>query len=579
MSKQLITWILACSVYLTLATALAQSPAAVEPDTAVADATAQTIDSQQAQNIRKLLTIRQALEEKRARVRELLGQLGNADEVDMEKIREQIAALRETIDALTRSFESIAVSGANLHSLQDESKPELSWHDELMQIARPVLNSLKEATEKPRRIEELRREIDLYQRQSGVARKAIESISQFDGENLPPEVAEGLAEIAATWKERDRDITRSLELAGANLQSLEAEEVDLLSTFGGIAREFILGRGLTLLIALLTGIGVWLALRALRQLVRASRSTRKDSEQAARIRLLFYGFHLLTILLVSLAVLSVFYVRGDLLLLSLAIIVLVMLALGAWRFLPRYVQEGRLLLNVGAAREGERVIYRGLPFRITALNLYSELRNPELEGVIRLPLSALAQLISRPRGNDAWFPCRAGDYLLLADGSFALVLQQSIEWVRLKVMGSIVQVASDEFLRQNPRNLSMDGFGVAVTFGIDYQHQSIALQEVPRRLHDGITEAFAAAGYGDDLKDLLVEFKAASASSLDYLIFATLDGNRAASYFAIGRLIQQSCVDICNREGWVIPFSQVTIHQAQDRPLPALPEEPTTTAP
>jgi hypothetical protein len=579
LSKQLITWILACSVYLTLATALAQSPAAVEPDTAVADATAQTIDSQQAQNIRKLLTIRQALEEKRARVRELLGQLGNADEVDMEKIREQIAALRETIDALTRSFESIAVSGANLHSLQDESKPELSWHDELMQIARPVLNSLKEATEKPRRIEELRREIDLYQRQSGVARKAIESISQFDGENLPPEVAEGLAEIAATWKERDRDITRSLELAGANLQSLEAEEVDLLSTFGGIAREFILGRGLTLLIALLTGIGVWLALRALRQLVRASRSTRKDSEQAARIRLLFYGFHLLTILLVSLAVLSVFYVRGDLLLLSLAIIVLVMLALGAWRFLPRYVQEGRLLLNVGAAREGERVIYRGLPFRITALNLYSELRNPELEGVIRLPLSALAQLISRPRGNDAWFPCRAGDYLLLADGSFALVLQQSIEWVRLKVMGSIVQVASDEFLRQNPRNLSMDGFGVAVTFGIDYQHQSIALQEVPRRLHDGITEAFAAAGYGDDLKDLLVEFKAASASSLDYLIFATLDGNRAASYFAIGRLIQQSCVDICNREGWVIPFSQVTIHQAQDRPLPALPEEPTTTAP
>ena len=579
MSNYLISWILACSVCLTLPTALAQTPSATEPAAAVTGATSQPIDSQHAQNIRKLLTIKQALEEKRARVRELIEQHGNADEVDREKIGGQITALRETIAELTRSFESIAVSGASLRSLQDEPQPQLSWHDELMQIARPVLNSLKEATEKPRRIEELRREIELFQQQSTVTRKAIESLAQFEGEVLPPTVAEGLAEVATAWRERDRDIARSLELAGANLQSLEAEEVDLLATFGGIAREFILGRGLTLLIALLTGIGVWLALRALRQLVRASRSTRKDSEQAARIRLLFYGFHLLTILLVSLAVLSVFYMRGDLLLLSLAIIVLVMLALGTWRFLPRYVQEGRLLLNVGAAREGERVIYRGLPFRITALNLYSELRNPELEGVIRLPLSALAQLISRPRGNDAWFPCRAGDYLLLADGSFAQVLQQSIEWVRLKVMGSIVQVASDEFLRQNPRNLSMDGFGVAVTFGIDYQHQSIALQEVPRRLHDGITEAFAAAGYGDDLKDLLVEFKAASASSLDYLIFATLDGNRAASYFAIGRLIQQSCVDICNREGWVIPFSQVTIHQAQDRPLPALPEEPKTTAP
>jgi small-conductance mechanosensitive channel len=140
-------------------------------------------------------------------------------------------------------------------------------------------------------------------------------------------------------------------------------------------------------------------------------------------------------------------------------------------------------------------------------------------------------------------------------------------------MGSIVQVASDEFLRQNARNLTAEGFGVAVTFGIDYQHQPIALQEVPQRLHDGITEAFAAAEFGDDLQDLLVEFKAASASSLDYLIFASMDGNRAASYFAIGRLIQQSCVDICNREGWVIPFSQVTIHQAQERPLAAAPEE------
>jgi hypothetical protein len=443
-----------------------------------------------------------------------------------------------------------------------------------MQIARPLLNSLKEATEKPRRIEELRREIELYQRQSAITRKAIESLSQFDGEQLPPAVADGLAEIAAAWRERDRDITRSLELAEANLQSLQAEEVDMLATLSGIAREFILGRGLTLLIALLTGVGIWFVLRALRKLVRASRSARKDSEQAAKLRLLFYGFHLLTILLVSLGVLSVFYIRGDLLLLSLAIIVLVMLALGTWRFLPRYVQEGRLLLNVGAAREGERVIYRGLPFRITALNLYSELRNPELEGVVRLPLAAMAQLISRPRGNDAWFPSRVGDYLLLADGSFALVLQQSIEWVRLRVMGSIVQVASDEFLRQNARNLSIEGFGVAVTFGIDYQHQPIALQEVPQRLHAGITEAFAAAEYGDDLKDLLVEFKAANTSSLDYLIFATLDGNRAGSYFAIGRLIQQSCVDICNRQGWVIPFSQVTIHQAQDQPLRAAPEEP-----
>jgi hypothetical protein len=42
-----------------------------------------------------------------------------------------------------------------------------------------------------------------------------------------------------------------------------------------------------------------------------------------------------------------------------------------------------------------------------------------------------------------------------------------------------------------------------------------------------------------------------------------MGGNSASGYFAIGRLIQQTCVDICNRENWVIPFTQVTVHQAE----------------
>jgi len=483
--------------------------------------------------------------------------------VDREKINARIDELRVTISSLTRSFENIAVSGASLRGQDDEAQAPLSWHDELMQIARPLLDSLKEATEKPRRIEELRREIELYQQQNKVSRKALESLARFDQQELPPAVVTGLAEIAAQWSERSKDIDRSLILAHDNLHNLEAEDINIFATLVDIAHEFFLGRGLTLLIALLIGLGVWLLLRTLRRLASTHRPGRQGSERVARMRLLLYGYHLLTMLLVALAVLSVFYVRGDLLLLSLAIIALIMLTLGTWRYLPRYVHEGRLLLNVGAAREGERVSYLGLPFRITSLNLYSELRNPELDGLIRLPLSALAQLISRPSSNEAWFPCRVGDYLLLADGSFAQVLQQDVEWVQLKVMGSIVQVSSAEFLQQNVRNLSREGFAVAVVFGVDYQHQSISLRQIPDRFHSGLREAFANADFGEDLKDLQVNLKSAAASSLDYLVYASMDGNSAASYFAIERLIQQTCIDICNQESWVIPFTQVTIHQAE----------------
>lgn len=563
MKRQIFTWLVAGILSLGSPLAMAQTGTASAPAEQNSVATEQDVESQQAETIRRLLTIKEALEDKRTRVRDLLEQLASADEVEREKISAKIDALRATISALTRSFENIAVSGASLRDQDDEAQEQLSWHDELMQVARPLLDSLKEATEKPRRTEELRREIELYQQQQEVTRKALAALARFDQQELPAEVAAGLTEIAAHWSERRRDIERSLIIARDNLHNLEAGDIDIFATVIDIAREFFLGRGLTLLIALLTGIGVWLPLRTLRRLVSAHRPGRRGSERVARMRLLLYGYHLLTLLLVALAVLSVFYVRGDLLLLSLAIVSLIMLALGTWRYLPRYVHEGRLLLNVGAAREGERVSYRGLPFRITSLNLYSELRNPELEGVIRLPLSALAGLISRPSGNESWFPSRVDDYLLLADGSFAQVLQQGIEWVQLKVMGSIVQIGSVDFLQQNVRNLSREGFAVAVVFGVDYQHQSISLQQIPERLHSGLREAFAKADFGEDLKDLQVNLKSAAASSLDYLVYASMDGNSAASYFAIKRLIQQTCIDICNQEGWVIPFTQVTIHQAE----------------
>ncbi len=519
---------------------------------------------QQAQTVRRLLAIKLALEDRRARVRELLEQIASADEVDKPRLLEQVAEHRERIRDLTASFENIAVGGATLREVDEVEERQLAWHEELTQIARPILNSLREATEKPRRIAELRTEMSLYEQQLETARRALSSIGRFEQQGVPPEVAEGLESVAASWNERKQDIERSQEIARNELRSLETGEGEVFDAIRKVVSEFLLGSGLTLLLAVVAGLVVWFVMRALRRVVKMWRRSAENPEYAARIRVLLYSYHLLTIVLVAFVVLAVFYVRGDLLLLSLAIITLAMLVLGVWRFLPGYVREARLLLNVDPAREGERVIYNGLPMRITSLNFFSELRNPELEGVIRLPLSALAQLISRPRIDEIWFPSREGDYLLLPDGSFGQVLKQTVEMVQLKVMGSILQYSSADFLQLGARNLSREGFGIAVVFGIDYQHQDISLDVVPQRLYADVESAFDEAGFGENLQSLVVEFKEAAASSLNYLVYATLDGDSASSYFKLGRLIQQACVDTCNREGWVIPFTQVTIHQADE---------------
>ena len=544
-----------------LSVALAQTSTAETDASAEVNQNRETFDAQRALTIRKLQTIKTVLEDRRERVRNLLEQLNTADELDRERIRTQIAELQQIIRELTDSFERTALDGVNLHGLEETEQEKFDWRRELALIARPVLDGLKNATEKPRRIAELRASISLHQQQLETTKKALENLSRLEQYDKPPEVAEAIAEVAASWLRRNDEIKNALGASQNELRFLETEESRIFEAMGNAVYEFILGRGLTLVLALTTGIVLWYLMRALRRLVRSRQRPATIKGHAANIRLLAYGYHLLTIVLVALAVLSVFYIRGDVLLLSLAIIALVMLALGVWRFLPGYVREARLLLNAGAVREGERVIYNGLPFRIDSLNLYSELRNPELEGSIRLPLSVLSQLVSRPLTDEDWFPCRSGDYLLLPDGAFAQVLQQTVELVRLKVVGSVVQFASADFLQLNVQNLSREGFAVIVNFGIDYRHQEISLDQVPDRFRSGLMDAFRDASLEDDLKGLVVDFSTAATNSLDYLIYATLDGRCAASYFSITRMIRQTCVKICNQEGWTIPFTQVTIHQ------------------
>jgi hypothetical protein len=556
------------ALLVTVISVLAGLPIALAQNSDQApDAQGESADnSQQAatqggQTIRRLQAIKTALEDRREQVRNLLDQLDAADELQQAKIREQITEHQQRIRELTDSFERTAINGISLHSLDETGDDEFDWRQELALIGRPIIDSLKDATEKPRRIAELRASIGLYQQQLETTTRAVEIVSRLEQREIPPEVEGEIAAVAAAWRQRNAEIENALGVAQDELRFLEAAESRIFETMGGAVYEFILGRGLTLLLALVTGIGLWYLMRALRRLARSRRHMAPNREQAARIRLLAYGYHLTTMVLVAFAVLSVFYLRGDVLLLSLAIIALVMLALGVWRFLPGYIREARLLLNAGAAREGERVVYNGLPFRIATLNLYSELRNPELEGIVRLPLAALSELVSRPATDEEWFPCRNGDYLLMPDGGYAQVLQQTVELVRLKVMGSIVQFATADFLQLNVRNLSREGFGVVVTFGIDYRHQEIALDLVPERLRSGLIDAFRQAEFEDSLVNLVVDFSAANTSSLDYLIYATMDGSSAASYFAIKRLIQQACVDTCNQEGWTIPFAQITVHQ------------------
>jgi len=284
--------------------------------------------------------------------------------------------------------------------------------------------------------------------------------------------------------------------------------------------------------------------------------------------LLYYSYRLLTVIFIVFAILMVFYIRGDVLMLTLSLIALAGGALTLRQTLPRYAAEIRLLLGVGPVRENERVILDGVPFEVDSLSIFTILRNPALEGFIRIPLHEMNEYISRPMSKEAWFPCQAGDYVLLANGNLARVIQQTIELVEVAVVDSIMQIRTSDFIEQNVRNLTREGYGFAATFGIDYQHQAICLDTVPAKLKTAIIDYFERAGLKDDITDVLVEFSSAGASSLDYRIYMIIKGSAASAYYRVQRMVQQACVEACNREGWVIPFTQVTVHSADNNRLP-----------
>jgi hypothetical protein len=45
-------------------------------------------------------------------------------------------------------------------------------------------------------------------------------------------------------------------------------------------------------------------------------------------------------------------------------------------------------------------------------------------------------------------------------------------------------------------------------------------------------------------------------------VLAKFSGEAAKDYHRISRIIQKASVDVANSQGWIIPFEQMTLHQA-----------------
>lgn len=484
--------------------------------------------------------------------------------IELERSREQLEIQLRT---LNKTVEQLVTGPADveLFSNQPSNFEEFDWRAELKEIVKPVFSELRRLTEKPRQLEALREQENLVKERLQAAKLALDSLSAYGDEADQQPETSVIKKLVEKWTSRKETQERELLLIQyqleQRLQDNEQQSQSILKSF----EQFVTGSGFHFVLAVLAFLLTFFLLKMLANYLAMKVNKNKDREERRFHTRLINLFSQVFIVLISIAaVLITLIVLGDRVLLGLAIVTIVFILFSLRNSLPNYFNEIRTLMNVGSARENERIIYNGIPWKLVKINFYSVLVNPRLTGGrIRLPLKIVTELISRPNGKgEAWFPTRSGDHVILGDGTFGKVRMQTPEMVSLSLFDqSDKSYPTADFIAANPRNLS-DGFGFNVTFGLDYGIQSQITGEVMTTMQQSLQEKMSASDFSEHLQSCAVEFQDAGASSLDLALILMFDGDASAKYLKLERLIKTFAVDICNEQGWSIPFSQLTVHMA-----------------
>lgn len=486
----------------------------------------------------------------------------SALEEERDEVRAAIDHLRARMKTLEDNFAEIA-SGVDTKRIEAQPPQEFDWSKELKEILTPVIDELSRITRRPREIDRLRREIGVMTDRLTAVKNARSNVANLTKVVVDQGLRDALNNLEQKWANQQQRIEMHLAVGTEQLKQKLAGKRTFSETLQEIFRLFFKSRGRNLLLSLAAFFGVWFLLGKFHGIVKhVSPLHRRERTFSARAFDLAY--QVMTLLIAVSALLVVLYTVGDWVLLTIAAIIIFGIVWASKAALPRFWEQAKLLLNLGAVREGERVVYNGLPYQVKSIGFYTRLVNQELlGGDVRLPLRELLKLHSRPwKDQEPWFPTKQGDWVLLSDGTHGKVIVQTPEMVELVILGGSRKIyRAIDFLEQHPMNLSSN-FRLRVTFGIDYQHQSIITEDIPAQLERMLKEKLAEVGHGEYIIKIQVEFQQAGPSSLNVEVIADFTGNAGDKYYVLQRAIQRICVDACTKYGWVIPFTQLTLHMA-----------------
>jgi len=482
-------------------------------------------------------------------------------DTEKELLKFELTKLDKQLNDSSVDFERIA-TGIDTGLFVEKKTEEFDWQDELVGLIKPGIREIKRLTVKVRYKTKLKDELSYYQGLLPVARQATQNIAQLISQTKDRDLKKNLKKLLPEWKSIEKQISNKVEIVGMSLAEIESEEESLIESSQVSIKKFFRTRGLFLFIAVIACLAVVFFLRLFSRVMVRFVPGYTSKYRPFHIRVLNLLSRIIAFVMIFFVLIFVFYSVEDWVLLSLTIIFIMGIGWTAKHTLPQYWHQSRLMLNIGAVREGERIIYHGLPWLVKSINVFSELENPSLGVKLRLPIEELLGKTSRVfHKQEPWFPCKQNDWVILADGTRGVVTSLSHEMVELVQRGGAHKTyQTSDFLAQSPLNISVN-FRLKIPFGISYNLQKDSTGKVLEILKSHISTQIDKEGYKKSLLNLRVEFQQAGASSLDIVVIADFNGDMAPLYKRLSRAIQRWCVDACTLNNWEIPFPQLTIHK------------------
>ena len=472
----------------------------------------------------------------------------------------QVAESEKILKNAEVAFESIVTGGLDLENFKEVPDQSFDWQSDLIEIIQPIFQSLKDLTEQPRAIERIRKTIEFYQQNLSEVENSILKIEEWSQAEVDRATRGQIQTIQEDWRKRKAEAQRNLELFQLQLRNLQIRQESIWTSVWSAFGAFLTGRGLNLMLAVLATMAVWFGMRTFLRFMVPKEGVDEFQTRSQYSRVLFYTYRILMMMASTAVFLIVLYVTGDWLLLGLALLILAGIAIGLKKYLPQFLAEAKLLLNLGAVREGEMVTYEGVPWIVKSINIYSHLVNPVLEGgELRMPLGEMSKLISQPIAEDEpWFPSNLHDYILLPDGSFGQVVIQTPEFVQIKSREMIRTFLVSDYLNLGIKNLSMGAFACVGNFGISLEHQEICLDLVPNAFERSVGLFIDQNGLQPFLEELSVELSSIQSGSIQYFLYVRMKSPAAKYYWKILRIMQQACVATCNSERWKVKNPDIT---------------------